>query len=399
MKPIFDIHCHPTTKVYLCNAQIARPHVPVSDFIPGGMHVDLPGMQTGGVHCIVSYQYVPEVGITKMPKAHVAINILDFLHVDIVEKLQKDEDGPSCFTQAMQGINSINQQLRNATNFNVALPTDLAGFDAALAAGQTIVLHGLEGGHHLGRNLGNTQAYLDNLAAFKAAGVNVLTLSHFFKNDVSGSGGGIPPSEAKFLGYIREDPQTGLSAIGEQVVHWCQDNGIIIDLVHSPEATRNRVYELLDERMAQGNRVRPVIFSHTGIREVAKYIMADPNDLRILPDMAEISKIRSYGGVFGMILMNYWQNGDDTQAALLVNDAGIANVINTMKFIETYTGDVKNIAIGTDLDGFTTIPSDVRHVKYIDALRQAIQQAFPNGDDADMICSGNALRVLRENLK
>jgi len=396
MIPIFDLHCHPSIKVYLCNAQIAKAHEPSSDFIPGGMHVDLPGMQIGGVQCIVSFQYVPEVGITQMPLAHFAIDILKALHVDIVTKLQQDVDGNACFDQAMQGIQSLNAQVTNATNFNVALPTNLAEFNAAIAANQTIILHGLEGSHHLGRNLGDPQNYLDNLQKFKDAGVNVLTLSHFFQNDVTGSGGGIPPQEAKMLGYKRTSLNVGLSAIGEQVINWCQDNGIIIDLVHSPVATRNRVYEILDERKAAGKRVRPIVFSHTGVRIMATEKMFDQDDLRVLPAMEEVLKIRSYGGVLGMILMNYWQTGEEDQDTILVNDAGISFVIDTMKWIKELTRDVANIAIGTDLDGFTTIPRDVRHVKFIDSLRQAIIEAF-GPDDAALICSGNVLRVLRDN--
>jgi len=411
MKPIFDLHCHPTLKVWLCDAQFTIKHpagITNSDFDGKVMHVDLPGMRDGGVQCIVSFQYVPEVGISKLPMANKAVKFLRLLRSRIPGKLQQDIDGSSCFDQAMAGIKAMNDQIDAAasayqndpaTGFNVTVPKNSAEFEAALAAGKTIVLHGLEGSHQLGRNLGNTQAYLDHLQQFKDAGGCVLTLAHFFINDITGSGGGIPPKEARLLGYDRDPQITGLTAIGEAVVNWCQDNGIIIDLVHSPVVTRNRVYDLLDQRIAAGKKVRPIVFSHTGIRGVASQFMTDPHDLDILPDYTEITKIASYDGVFGMILMNYWQNGDETQGPILDTDPGIDLVINTMKVISTASrlNSVDNICIGTDLDGFTTIPSDMRRVADIDKLRQKIIAAFPNNDDADKICSGNMLRVLRKN--
>ena len=199
MEPIFDLHCHPSIKVYLCSAQIAEDHhsflddASFADFIPGRMHVDLPGMDKGGVQCIVSFQYVPEVGITKMPKAHAALSLLKRFNAGIVPKMQQDTDGDACFQQALSGIKALNEQARAAAElgaFDVVTPKSSQEFEDALSKGQTIILHGLEGSHHLGRNLGSTQAYLDHLQAFKEAGVVVLTLAHFFINDVTGSGGG-----------------------------------------------------------------------------------------------------------------------------------------------------------------------------------------------------------------
>lgn len=76
MQPIFDIHCHSTLKVYLCGADLSISHKPENDFIPGGMHYDLPGMKEGNVQIIISYQYVTEQGLKNMSKTGWLYSIL-----------------------------------------------------------------------------------------------------------------------------------------------------------------------------------------------------------------------------------------------------------------------------------------------------------------------------------
>ena len=122
-------------------------------------------------------------------------------------------------------------------------------------------------------------------------------------------------------------------------------------------------------------------------------MLSEPDHL-VLPDLDEIQRIHGYGGTLGMILMNYWQDGEEQQNSLFVNDPGIQNIIATMKEIKDMTGDVNCISIGSDLDGFTTVPSDLPHVSYMDRLRQAVLENF-SADEAAQICFGNALRVLR----
>ncbi|MDO3644961.1 dipeptidase [Mucilaginibacter sp. L3T2-6] len=397
MTPIFDIHCHPSLKVYLCDADFSAAHKPQDDFVPGTMHYDLPGMREGNVKVIISYQYVPEQGLKHMPKTAWLFKLLEGIHLSYAEKFERNDEVTNVFEQAMGGIRAMDKKVADAPpEFNAVIPKNLADFDTALSAGKTIILHALEGAHQIGRNLGGVQAYLDNLAAYKAAGVCVITLGHFFPNEVTDSGGGIPPGEAKFLGYnlISGNPPGLTPEVGEAVINWCQDNGMIIDLVHSSELTRNRVYEILDARNEAGQVTRPVIFSHTGVRIMVDPYMLSDSDHLILPSLDEVLRIHKYGGTLGMILMNYWQNGDEQQDTLLVHDKGLKNVVATMKWIREATGDVKIISIGTDLDGFTTVPSDIPHIAFIDRLRQAMADDF-SAQEIEDICFNNALRVLR----
>lgn len=397
--PIIDVHCHPSLKVYLCNTDISQEHRPKDDFVPGGMHVDLPGMQEGNVKVIISYQYVPEAGLRHMRNVAWLATILRKLRVKMIEKFESGDDGLDCFEKAMGGINLLNGQVAaSATAFNVTSPKSLSEFDAAMADGKTIILHGLEGGHHLGKNLDTVQAYIDNLQQMKSAGVCVLTLAHFFQNSLCDSAGGIPPSEAHLLGYKRPvSLSNGLTEAGRAVVGWCQDNGMIIDLVHSTIETRRQVYAILDERKRTGKTVRPFMFSHTGVRTRVEPRMISEEDRQILPDVDDMIKVKEHGGILGLILMNYWLSGEEDNG-IFAHAKAIDNVIGTMKWIRyACTDDVSNIAIGTDLDGFTQVPGDVKHIRFIGLLRYAIVKEF-GAEEAAKICSGNALRVIRANL-
>ncbi|MEO5891080.1 MAG: membrane dipeptidase [Ferruginibacter sp.] len=394
MIPIFDIHCHPALKVYLCNAQFEKAHRPTSDYIPGGMHVDLPGLEAGGVKFLFATHYVPEAGMKYMKNSAWLFRVLRWAGLKITHRFEPDE-GPNCFEKALESIRNFNEQVITAhKNFNVALVKNLAEFENACDHEKIILMHGLEGGHHLGKSL-KDEEYIANLVKLKQEGVCIITLAHFFPNALCGSAGGIPPKESSLIGYERPAP-SGLTNAGRLVVEWCQENGMIIDLVHATIQARYEVYDILDERKQAGKTIRPVVFSHTGVRVMVIPEMINEEDLLVLPDTAELLKIQSYGGVLGMILMNYWQNGDAHQDSMLISDVGIEPVINTMLHIKELMGTVDHIAIGTDLDGFTHVPSDTRHVRYIDNLRQAIIKAFGEAD-AQKICYTNAIRVLRQS--
>ena len=398
MIPIFDIHCHPSIKINLFNRQMKRRHQSASDLPSRGMYVDFPGMKAAGVQIIFSFHYIQEAGFGTLPKSQRLFRILERMGLPVFKKFEKREDGLDAFEKVKRSIQLTNQQVVEASGFPVTTPADWNTFQQSFAAGKIIVLHGLEGSHHLGRKLGSVQHYLDNLQQLKALGVRILTLSHFFQNDVCDSGGGVPPSGAKMLGYTKPPSQSnGLTEIGKAVVHWCQDNGVIIDLVHSTSATRAQVYRLLDSRAATGKKVRPVVFSHTGVREVAARNMTSQDDLLILPDKTEIDIIKKYGGVFGIILMNYWTIGKE-DTSLFRKENGIAHVIETMRFISDCTRNFDHIAIGSDLDGYTQVPDDVKHVRFMGRLRDAIVAAFGT-EAAEKICYQNALRVLEASWK
>ena len=394
MFPIFDIHCHPSLKIYLCNKNINHLHYPLPDIIPSGMHVDLPGMRNADVKLIAANHYIPEAGFGHLSKSEWLFNFLKGLGLEIIDKFEPD-DTSEAFNKTMLSMELLNHQVkRGEKEFNVVVPKNLTEFEDAFKNDKTIVLHCIEGAHHLGKNYADENIYTDNLNSFKKQGLCIFTISHFFQNALCDSGGGIPPKESNLIGYKKPASTClGLTNTGKLVVEWCQDNGVIIDLVHSTIETRNQVYGILEKRIAAGKKIRPLIFSHSGIREVASVNMQNRDDQMVLPDIAELMRIKKYGGVLGLILMNYWIIGLEEDNPFK-KDRGIIFLLQTIRFIHDKIGDYENISIGTDLDGFTQVPDDISHIRLIGRLRDAITNEF--GEEASRkICYENALRVIR----
>ncbi len=395
MFPIIDLHCHPSLKIYLCNKDIAEKHYPVADILPGGMHVDLPGMQQSNVRVVFASHYVPEAGLGHLPKSQWLFKLLKKIRLNIVAKFESDVDD-NTINKTLTSFDLLDHQIGKAeNNFSVIVAKNLAEFEEAYTNEKTILLHSIEGAHHLGKNT-NSVVVLANLARLKDKGLCMFTLAHFFQNVVCDSGGGIPPKESNLIGYQRPVSTGGLTITGKLIVEWCQENGVIVDLVHATVDARKQVYDILDSRIANGKKVKPVIFSHSGLREVAAINMKSQDDQLILPDISELLQIKKYGGVLGLILMNYWIIGIEEDNPFK-KDKGIKHLLQTIEFIQTNIGDLENVAIGTDLDGFTQVPDDISHIRLLGRLRDAIIERFGEAA-ARKICYENALRVIRAGL-
>jgi membrane dipeptidase len=199
---------------------------------------------------------------------------------------------------------------------------------------------------------------------------------------------------AKKIGYSLSAclEQKGLTHIGKVIVNWCLDNGVIIDLNHSNITSRNEVYAILKQRRDEGKTNVPISFTHTGVREIAAEYMSNKCDLEYLPDLEEIKLISCYKGIVGVILMNYWLVGVEEDDPTRIDNA-IPHIIRTVECIHGSLGNYDTIAIGTDLDGFTQVPDDLRHVRLLSHLSDTLEKKF-GVEVANKICYQNALRVL-----
>jgi microsomal dipeptidase-like Zn-dependent dipeptidase len=394
MLPIFDLHCHPSIKIYLCNRKIRERHNPLPDVFPSGMCVDLPGMRDAGVQVIACSHYVPEIGLLKLKKSRKLVRLLKLAGLKLLQKFEDETIEDDAFIKSLESIRLLNEQIDKVEiEFNVTVSKNLTQFNEAFQQGKRIILHSLEGGHHLGKSL-TEQNFEERLGRFRQEGVCILTIAHFFPNRICDSGGGIPPSTAHLIGYKKPPAiNGGLSNTGELVVNWCLENGVIIDLVHATKETRDEVYRIIRRRQESGLKIRPVIFSHTGVREKAEKNMPVEDDKFILPDKLELQEIAKVNGVVGLILMNYWLVGIEEDNPFR-EDGGIKYLIETVAFIHKTLGSFENISIGTDLDGFTQVPDDVTHVRLMGRVRDEIKKQF-GPEAAAKICYENALRVLR----
>jgi microsomal dipeptidase-like Zn-dependent dipeptidase len=408
MIPIFDLHCHPTLKIFLCNQKIYQTHRPAPPGSPFGMDVDLPGMQEADVRLAFCSHYVPEAGFRSLRKSRWLFRLLQLLGVSMTKKFEKKNSSLDAYTKMLESMKKLNDQVATAQDMgiDVVLAKTPAAFETAYAQNKTILVHAMEGSHQLGRGF-STQEYLQRLANLKTEeGLALLTIGHFFQNDICDSGGGIPPGIADAIGYQKPPSSSnGLTEAGKAVLNWCQENGLLVDLVHATEKARQDVYAVLLERQQSGKTVRPVLFTHGGLREIASEHMQNEDDKRYLPDLAELEQIRRFGGVLGLILFNYWITGEEEGIGLdeepltptaidALVEMRIDGLMRTIDEIGKHFNDFDSIAIGSDMDGFTRLPDEIPHVKYLGRLRQRIAETYTE-TVARKICYENALRVLR----
>lgn len=224
-------------------------------------------------------------------------------------------------------------------------------YDAAREAGKFAAILAIEGGHCLDGDL-------DNVDHFHARGVRIFQLSHFVPNEFADA------TESK------KRPHGGLNDLGRQLVQRLNAKGMIVDVAHMTDEGIAKVAECCEG---------PFISSHTGVR-------AHRDMERNLSD-ASIDLIAKSGGLMGVILFPPY---------LKKKIGGITDdVVDHLAHIAERVG-TEHIAIGSDTDGPTWLPKDMRDAADFQVISERmLARGFSQGDIARM-WGGNFMRVWRE---
>jgi microsomal dipeptidase-like Zn-dependent dipeptidase len=263
---------------------------------------------------------------------------------------------------------------------DVAIAHSPSELDALLGSGAPILIHAVEGGFHVGRNAAEIQR---NVHALADLGVAYVTVAHLFFRDVATNAPALP-----FLPdwlYNRVFPQRkgqGLTSVGHALVEAMVDEGILIDITHMRSESIKDVFRLLDTR--DPGKDIPVIATHMAYRF---------GGLGYCFDDETIIGVAARGGILGCILCeHYITRGLPGAKAFAGSVEALCRHIDKVHEL-THTYD--NVAIGSDLDGYIkpALPG-LEHMGRMAELQRALRARY--GDtDAEKICSGNALRVLR----
>lgn len=410
---IVDAHTHPALKSYLFDSDLSVRNTARPEFTLLGLadvYTDLPKLADGNIDVVMSGYYLPEQGLLSNSPliSNIARGILRPTIQCLLDKTEPGSLPNQAFeiTQQMMSnfqarLEKANQDLHNrqkahpSTNPNAIPPKDtiiartFAELETSLRQGKRVVLQTLEGGHHLGRGLASTQEYLTRLNYFHQEGICMMTLGHFFANDVTTSCDGMPPSLMKTLGYkpkSTKELQHGLQTHGAAIVQEMFRIGMIVDLMHCTPKARQQIFTLNNNRT-------PLVFSHSGV--VAKH------NAPLNPSDGEIKQIQDCCGVIGVIFNKYWLTGDEESEFLgldFAEDPCIDDIVQTMKHIQSITGNCDNIALGTDYDGFTDTPDDLKDISFMPILQKRLHQEFSQ-EDVRKIMGGNILRVLKQGWK
>ncbi|HEV2478603.1 MAG TPA: membrane dipeptidase [Puia sp.] len=448
---IIDLHCHPSLKIYLLNKEMWKHHHPGPGPNMIHMQVDLEQLQSGCVKGFMATHYLVEASIEQEWDTLKRFwRLLTWLLHGISRKIENEDE--SNVRQIGKMIDLLECQIRECNerqkSVEFVVARSYSEFEDAIRDGKLPLAHAIEGAHALGRNrpiskkriqvreeaLRAAQAaggapvipryrmtpdddpndpdkYLKHLEELHRRGVCMMTLSHFFRNDIAYPIDGISVDGKKAPGMAWEytpDKDHGLTEVGVAVVKRMLEIGMVVDLNHTTPGVRRDVFALNRqsnaERVRAGKPPRPLVFTHTGAQVIYDYYDQDryPFYKYYCVSDEEIAAIEECNGVIGVLAENFWLTGADTHLAKDFPPAqfrdGIAYVIETMKYINSRTNGkhFDHVAIGTDFDGLADAPRDLYIHSQLRDLFTAMRADPDIPEEAIVkICSTNALRVLK----
>ena len=456
---IIDLHCHPSLKMYLWNKHIWKRHCTKAGTNTFAMQQDFQELSSGNVKGFMATHYLVEKAITE--ESGILKNLFPWIKrfsFSLADKLEHHDY--SNFTQINKMIDIFESQIHILNEkqqvFQFIIARSFTEFEKAIDEGKIPIAHAIEGAHALGtdltveqerkilkidkrtrKNLKNQQTrvdiekeaeqqfklevgkmkdgikkstkYIQNLEALHMRGVCMITLSHFFKNDISFPTEGISYDEKIKIKmrwhYQPSDDKELTRDVGVPVVKKMLELGIIVDLTHSTPKIRRQVFCLNADREKQNLEQRPLTFTHVGSQKVfekyAKGKFPTFNFYNVSPE--DIKGISCCEGVIGVIPENFWLTGCDTNLSGCDPEQsryGIEYIVETIMDINDQTDkkDFSNIAIGTDFDGLADAPEDLYKASQLTRLIKAMKEHNPPipEDKIKDITHGNALRLLKK---
>jgi membrane dipeptidase len=219
----------------------------------------------------------------------------------------------------------------------------------AAANDELALMYAVEGGHVLGGNEEN----VDRLAQL---GVRYLTLVHFIHSRIGGA------AAVPFGGGRR------LSSFGRRVVRRLYQNRIVADLSHTTEPS---FWDAIEESAG------PVIASHSGAREFAL------RDRNLTSDQAKA--IAKTGGIIGVIFCPFYLRSWRIRGTL-------DDLIRNISYFSEIVGP-QHVSMGSDLDGGLWPPTEIRDIRDIELLTEALQKSGFSLTDIDNIMGENLVRM------
>jgi membrane dipeptidase len=362
--PIVDLHAHPSLKATLFKRILTSRYAASRTFNPFSVRTDFNKLEEGGVDVLLSTVYAPEEEIIG---DCIYLKILSYLMPFTSRKLFSNGH----FEAVIEMMNLMEAQVQQSPKVKMAKSMKELNEILVQGDGKPIaIIHSLEGAHSI-------DGKLENLEELHRRGVAYLILAHFYPNEAV-----YPvfpyPEFVQNIGCFEKgrDLTLGLTDFGKQLVENMVDLGMIPDISHCTPLARRQVYDIVRNRI-------PIIASHVGAYE----INPSPYNLKDW----EIRRIAESGGLVGVIFMNYWLMPHETGQGLNFIACTIDHVLNI--------GGIEAVGIGTDFDGFTDPPDDVKDASKLPIVTQRLLAEGYTREQMEKILGLNALRVLRDGWK
>jgi microsomal dipeptidase-like Zn-dependent dipeptidase len=380
--PLTDLHCHPPLKLYLLEDKKFHEGHDASEsegFL--SMCTDAPSFVQGHVKVALATTHVPEKPLVD------DCGIIRVVSGIVRRAKELFEGQPDEMTRRMLSYFEDAVVQAQAKNFPVVLCRSFQEVLQARQAGKIAFVHAIEGGHSL---LGN-RSVEENLKDYYDRGVCLLTLAHFYDHGISPPVPGVPDDDflstnGCFRKALRVDQSLGLHPAGRKAVQLMLEMGMIVDLTHSTQKAREEVYQIW--KTMPPRYQRPLVFTHAGLHAMAPRHAMNPG-------WDELRFIQSTGGAIGIIFMNYWLMGNTLHGS----KDSMRYVVQALEMLRDQDL-LACTAIGSDFDGFTNPPKDLKEPSDFPNLTDELltRRRFPGRifrpEEVKALLGGNAMRAI-----
>lgn len=170
----------------------------------------------------------------------------------------------------------------------------------------------------------------------------------------------------------------GLTQLGEDVVKWCNQNGMIVDYAHLNFQSFQDVASI---------STKPILFSHGNVRKLCDH----PRNL----DDLQLSLIKESDGVIGVCAIKQFLT--DGSAAT------IDHLVDHIRYVKHKIG-IRHVGLGLDFCHYLDdiAENDViglEDMNKVNGLKDKLRIAGFSSDEVDDVLYRNMLRVVKANLK
>lgn len=302
-------------------------------------HTDLPRMRKGGMGAQFFAAYVSPIYIDKSQAAHRALQMVDTVRFDIVEKHSGD----------------------------FVLATTADGIERAHKQRKIAALIGVEGGHAIEEDV-------RVLRSLYALGARYMTLTH--TRDLSWAGSSATGTER------------GLSELGRQIVAEMNRLGMMVDVAHVSDKT---FWDVIAASKA------PVFSSHSSARAISNIPRNMTDDmLRAVAKTGGLVMVN-----FGCEFLS--QRSADTSSWTnpklekggKCEQATIEDVVAQIDHIRRVAG-IGHVGLGSDFDGVGCVPKGLANASEWPLLTRKLLENGYSASDVRKVYGGNLLRFMRE---
>jgi microsomal dipeptidase-like Zn-dependent dipeptidase len=285
---------------------------------------------------------------------------------------------PAYFDGLLEELDVVEGEIAGHDRDTVRLVGNRQQLEQALGDRATALVHAVEGGFSLGEDVET------NVATLSERGVGYITLAHLLYRQVATNCSAFPFLADRPYRWVFPQPAgEGLTERGARALRAMVRHRVLLDVAHMRADALAEAFALLDE--ADPGLSMPVVATHAGFRfGKQEYMLDEPTLLQI----------KRRDGVVGLIMAQHQLNDGLRRTRTRTFDDSRAVVFAHIDRIAEITGGHRHVALGTDFDGFIKPTlTGLERMADLARLEAALEERY--GDDARLIASENALRVLR----